>query len=99
MRDWICLRGLGMRLYDWTRPVLDTFLCGEGNFGRAHGVSLIAFWCGMVMGWIIPIVAGSQIPGHVLVVFQKRKRFQWSFARPCVLANVHCDMLGYEDYP
>ena len=35
---------------------------GDGHVGRAHGVSLVAFWCGMIMVWIIPIVAGSQGP-------------------------------------
>lgn len=89
-----------MRLYDWTRPILDTFVCGEGYIGRAHSVfPWSLFGGGGVMVWIIRFVAGSQIPRHVLVVFKKRKNvFQQSVVRCGIVANVHCDISGSGDY-
>lgn len=62
------------------------------------GLLLVAFGRGGVMVWIIRLVAGSQIPRHVLVVFKKRKRFQPSAVRCGIVANVHCDIPRYEDH-
>lgn len=64
---------------------------GRGYISRALWVSLVAFPRGRVMVWIVPLVAGSHIPRHVLVVFEKRKRFQHSLSNCSIVADVHCD--------